>query len=89
MTNNEIDRLAQQTAVYMMALLKTDNTLADIIFPPRLMSVEELSAQTGVPVGTIYRLKIPSVKFGRRRVFSDRDVARYMAENKQQGDGSQ
>jgi hypothetical protein len=80
MTNYEMEKVARMTATFLAEMIKSDRELADVIFPSRLMGIDELSRQTGIPVGTLYHMsdQIPHRKVGRRLVFSERDVSRWI-----------
>ena len=83
MTNNEMDMIAKKQAEYLVAAIKADTELQDLLFPPRLMSIEEAADFLRIPVATLY-CKINSVphrKFGRRLLFSDRELMRWINSN--------
>lgn len=67
-------------AEYLIEAMKKDDELLDLMFPPRLMSIEEASEFTGIPVGTLYQKisQIPHEKVGKRLVFTDRGLMRWI-----------
>lgn len=80
MTIKEMQTISEMLAGYMVEAIKRDNDLADIICPPRFMNIEQASEFTGLATNTIYsKIKeIPHAKCGRRLVFSDRLLARWL-----------
>lgn len=67
-------------AEYLVEALKKDDELLDMMFPPKLLTVEQASEFTGIPVGTLYQKidQIPHMKAGKRLVFSDRGLMRWL-----------
>ena len=80
MTDNEMRKIAKMQAQYLATALKEDAELMDLMFPPRCMSIEEAAQFTKIPVGTIYQKigEIPHEKVGRRLIFTDRGLTRWM-----------
>lgn len=80
MTDYELKKLAKLQAQYLAEAIKQDEELLDLMFPPRFMGIEEASEFTGIPVGTIYQKikEIPHSKQGKRLVFSDRALTRWI-----------
>lgn len=80
MTDYEMRRVAKYQAEYLAQALKQDDELLDLMFPPRLMNVDEASEYTGIPVGTLYAKirEIPHEKVGKRLVFTDRGLTRWI-----------
>lgn len=60
--------------------LKSDSVLLDLMFPPRYMDINEASVFIRIPVKTIYAKlrEIPHSKIGKKLIFSDRDLSRYV-----------
>ena len=80
MTDYELRKLAKMQAEYLADALKKDDELLDMMFPPRPMNIEEAAAFMRIPVGTIYQKvqEIPHYKVGKRLVFTDRGMIRWM-----------
>ena len=80
MTEYEIRKVAKLQAEYLAEALKSDAELLDLIFPPKCMNIEEASEYTRIPVGTLYQKvdEIPHRKVGKRLVFTDRGLTRWM-----------
>lgn len=80
MTDYEVHKVAKQMAIEMVALMKSDGELLDILVPPRFMDFNEASEYTRIPVGTLrhYVNEIPHTKQGKRVVFTDRGLAQWM-----------
>ena len=80
MTDYEIRKIAKMQAMYLVEALKTDDELMDLVYPPRLMNIEEAAEYLRIPVSTIYQKanEIPHEKVGKRLVFSDRGLIRWM-----------
>ena len=80
MTEHEMRKIAKMQAKYLATALKEDAELMDMMFPPRCMSIEEAAKFTSIPVGTLYQKidEIPHEKVGRRLVFTDRGLTRWM-----------
>lgn len=80
MTDYEMRKLAKLQAEFLAEKLKEDSELLDLMFPPRCMNIEEASEYTRIPVGTIYQKinEIPHEKVGKRLVFTDRGLMRWM-----------
>ena len=80
MTNNEIDKLSKSIATELLHRISEDANLLDVIFPPKCMNISEAAEYTRVPINTIYAKinEIPHMKIGRRLVFSDRELIKWM-----------
>ena len=80
MTNYELEKLTKGIAAEIIRTVKEDERIWDILFPPRTMDVKEASKFLHIPINTIYSMKneIPHFKVGRRLLFSDRDLYRWM-----------
>lgn len=80
MTDYEMRKIAKLQAEYLAAALKEDSELLDLMFPPRCMNIEEASAFLCIPVGTLYKKmnEIPHEKCGKRIVFTDRGLMRWL-----------
>jgi excisionase family DNA binding protein len=80
MTDYEMRKLAKMQAEYLMTALKSDDELLDLMYPPRLMNIEEAAEYLRIPVGTLYQKanEIPHEKVGKRLIFSDRGLIRWM-----------
>lgn len=87
MTNNEMRRIAQMQAEYLLAALKEDEEFLDIVFPSKYLSIEQASEFINMPIGTIYHKldEIPHVKNGKRLVFSERALVRYIERQNTKG----
>lgn len=80
MTDYECRKIARLQAEYLVDMLKKDEELLDLMFPPRRMSIKEASEFTGIPVGTLYQKikEIPHEKVGGRLLFTDRALTRWI-----------
>lgn len=80
MTNSDINKLGKVIARNLHEILNSDDRLLDLMFPPRLMNVKEAAEYLRIPVGTLYQKanEIPHEKVGRRLIFSDRGLIRWM-----------
>jgi hypothetical protein len=80
MTNDELQRLSRMLAGDLMEAFKNDNEIIDVVFPPKFMNIEQAALFTGLPISTIYSKvkEIPHSKCGRRLIFSDRDLTRWI-----------
>lgn len=80
MTDYEMRKIAKMQAMYLVEALKTDDELMDLVYPPRLMNIEEAAEYLRIPVNTLYQKvsEIPHEKVGKRLVFSDRGLIRWM-----------
>ena len=83
MTDNEMRKIAKMQAQYLAKAMKEDAELMDLMFPPKRMSIEEAAKFTSIPVGTLYQKinEIPHSKVGRRLLFTDRGLTRWMQRN--------
>jgi len=80
MTDYEARKIAKYQSEYLVEALKEDDELLDLIFPPKLLNIEEAAEMLRVPVGTLYNKinEIPHEKVGKRLVFTDRGLVRWM-----------
>jgi len=80
MTTYEMQKIAKYQAEYLVEALKKDDELLDLVFPPRCMTIEEASEFVRIPVSTIYQKigQIPHQKVGKRLVFTDRGLMRWI-----------
>ena len=79
-----MQKIARMQAEFLVDAIKNDNELADIMFPPRCMNIEEASEYLRIPVSTLYNKigEIPHEKVGKRLVFTDRGLMRWMKRSK-------
>lgn len=80
MTNYELQKLARLQSEYLVAAIKEDDELLDLMFPPRRMDIKQASEFTTIPVATLYAKinEIPHSKVGKKLVFTDRGLTRWM-----------
>ena len=80
MTDYECRKIAKMEAEYLVEALKKDDELADILYPPRFMGLKEAAEFCCLPENTIYAKigEIPHEKVGKRLVFSDRALTRWI-----------
>lgn len=80
MTDYEMRKIARYQAEYFVKALKEDDELLDLMYPPKMMGIDEASEFTGIPVSTIYQKigQIPHQKVGKRLVFTDRGLTRWV-----------
>jgi hypothetical protein len=80
MTNYELDKLAKSVAGEIMRRVEENEELLDIMFPPRCMNIKEAAEFLCIPVGTLRQKtnSIPHSRIGKRLVFTDRGLIRYM-----------
>lgn len=80
MTNYELDKLAKKVAAELLCKISEDADLLDVMFPPKCMNITEAAEYTRIPIGTLYKktAEIPHMKIGRRIVFTDRGLIRWM-----------
>ena len=80
MSQYEINKLGRVIAKDLVTLAKEDDELLDLIYPPLLMDIEEAAGYLRIPKGTLYHHKdeIPHIKVGKRLVFSERDLIRWL-----------
>ena len=73
-------RIAKYQAEYLVQAIKQDDELLDLMFPPKMMGIEEASEFAGIPVNTLYQKigQIPHSKVGKRLVFTDRALTRWV-----------
>lgn len=80
MTDYEMRKIAKMQAGFLVQAMKEDDELLDLMFPPKCMSIEEAAEFLRIPVGSLYQKvsQIPHEKIGRRLVFTDRALIRWM-----------
>ena len=80
MTSYELRKMSLQMAKDFAEILKTDEELLDMIYPPKLMGVEAAASYVGWPINTFYKRiqEIPHSRQGKRLVFSERALYRWM-----------
>lgn len=80
MTDYEISKVSRETAKCLKQMLLEDDSLADALFPPRFMSIQEASEFCKIPVNTLYQKisQIPHSKVGKKLVFTDRALTRWL-----------
>ena len=80
MTDFEMRKIAKMQTEYLVEALKKDDSLLDLMFPPRFMGIEDASLFTGIPVNTLYAKidEIPHKKVGKRLIFSDRGLTKWI-----------
>lgn len=80
MTDYECRKIAKMEAEYLVEALKKDDELADILYPPRFMSIQEASEFCKIPVNTLYQKisQIPHSKRCGRLIFTDRALTRWL-----------
>ena len=67
-------------AEYLVEAIKKDDELLDLMFPPKTLSLQEAAEFLGIPQNTLYQKvgTIPHVKIGKRLLFTDRGLTRWM-----------
>ena len=80
MTDYECRKIAKMQAEYLVEALKKDDELLDLMYPPRRMDINEAAEFLRIPIGTLRHLtnEIPHEKVGKRLVFTDRGLVRWM-----------
>ena len=80
MTDYEMRKIAKLQADFIVDAIKEDGELLDLMYPPRRMDINEAAAFTSIPRGTLYHKlrEIPHEKVGRKLVFTDRGLTRWM-----------
>ena len=88
MTDYEIRKVAKYQAEYLVEALKKDDDLLDVVFPPKYLDIQQASEMTGIPVNTLYQKsgEIPHEKVGKRLIFTDRGLARWIMRKKKDED---
>ena len=83
MTTYEMKKLSQMITENLVKSLKEDDELLDLMFPPKPMNIDEASEFLGIPKNTLYAKveTIPHSKVGKRLVFTDRGLTRWMKYN--------
>lgn len=84
MTDYEMRKIAKYQAEYLVEALKKDDELLDIMFPPKMLDIQQAAELTGIPVNTLYQKirEIPHEKVGKRLIFTDRGLARWIRRKK-------
>ena len=87
MTEYEMRKIAKMQATFMVEALKADDELMDLVYPPRLMDIKEAAEYLRIPVNTLYQKvnEIPHEKIGKRLIFSDRGLVRWMKRSSRDG----
>ena len=80
MTNYELEKLSKMIASEILKKVGDDDYLLNLVLPPRFLNIEEASEYTRIPVNTLYSKssEIPHMKVGKRLVFTDRELVRWM-----------
>jgi excisionase family DNA binding protein len=80
MTTYEMTKIAKLQAAFLVDAIKDDNDLADVMFPPKCLNIEEAAEYLRIPVSTLYNKigEIPHEKVGKRLVFTDRGLMRWV-----------
>ena len=80
MTDYELQKLSKLVAKNLVQSIKDDDELADIVYPPRYMSIQEAAEYIRIPLNTLYQKagEIPHEKVGKRLIFSDRALTRWI-----------
>lgn len=80
MTEYEMRKIAKYQSEYLVEALKEDEELLNLMFPPKLLNIEEAAEMLRIPVGTLYNKinEIPHEKVGKRLVFTDRGLVRWI-----------
>lgn len=80
MTDYECKKVARYQAEYLAQILKSDDELLDTLFPPKLLGVEAAALYVGWPVQSLYKRvnEIPHSRQGKRLVFSERALYKWM-----------
>ena len=83
MTDYEMRQMAELIVAGLAERLKTDNELAERLFPSKPMSIDEASLWSGIPIGTLYQKadEIPHSKVGKRLVFTERSLMDWIKSN--------
>lgn len=81
-------QIAMYQTVYLVEALKKDDELLDIMFPPKMLDIQQAAELTGIPVNTLYQKirEIPHEKVGKRLIFTDRGLARWIRRKKKDED---
>lgn len=84
MTDYECRKIAKMQAEYLVEALKKDDELLDLMYPPMRMGFVEAAEFLGIPIGTLRHLtnEIPHVKVGKRILFTDRALTRWLMRKK-------
>lgn len=80
MTDYELQKLSKLVAKNLVQSIKEDDELLDELYPPRYMSIQEAADYLCIPLNTLYQKagEIPHRKVGKRLVFSDRGLVRWL-----------
>lgn len=80
MTSYEMDAIAKKIAQYQIEAIKNDDTLLDLVYPPKYLTAAEAAAYLNISIKTLYNniKTIPHVKVGKNLAFKDRALVRYI-----------
>ena len=80
MTDYELQKLSKLVAKNLVQSIKDDDELLDLMFPPKMMGIQEASEFCKIPVNTLYQKisQIPHSKVGKKLVFTDRALTRWL-----------
>lgn len=80
MTNYQLEKLAKRIASEILRKVAEDENLLDAIIPPKCLSAKEAAEYTRIPINTLYNKcsEIPHMKVGKRLVFTDRALIKWM-----------
>lgn len=80
MTNYELEKLSKGIASEIIRQASVDEELLDLILPPRIMNSTEAAEYMKIPVSSLYQkiAEIPHMKIGKRLIFTDRGLIRWM-----------
>lgn len=80
MTDYELQKLSKLVAKNLVQSIKDDDELLDELYPPRYMSIQVAADYLNLPVNTIYAKirEIPHEKVGKRLLFTDRGLSRWV-----------
>lgn len=80
MTEYEMKRIARLQAQFLAEAMKQDDELLDLICPPKFMGLQEAADFCCLPKNTIYAKinEIPHEKVGKRLLFTDRGLTRWL-----------
>lgn len=80
MTDYEMRKIAKMQADFLIQTMKQDDELLDLIFPSKMLDVSEAAAYLHVSVERLYHIveDIPHTKVGRKLLFSERALMRWV-----------
>ena len=80
MTNYELDKLAKGVAKYLAEEIKSNDELLDTLLPPKTMDAKEAASFLKIPISSLYQKlgTIPHLKTGKRLLFTDRGLMRWL-----------